>query len=135
MPLFSEQFEAAPVDRNAMRQLLFRSSASRKGAYETTKKAFRILRDFGLVQSQPGERIAWRSPEPESFAYMLYDYYLTTGVIAPDISEILSNDYVKACFFHRAGILRAIQQGNGIGWNHEKATAVRSHYFPMWLHG
>jgi len=114
----ANRFANVRIDRSVVRQLFI--GTSEKAAYETVKKAFRILRDFGLVQSQPEERIMWRSPSIESFAYILYDYYTSIGAVAPDLREIEDNDYLRASFFHRVGILEAIQQGNSIWWVRER---------------
>lgn len=116
------QFTNAHIDRRVIRQLFI--GMSEKAAYETVKKAFRILRDFGLVQRQPEERIMWRSPCTESLAYILYDYYTSVGAIAPDLREIENNDYLRASFFHRTGILEAIQQGNDIWWVRERRPPI-----------
>jgi len=114
----ANQFTNAHIDRRALPQLFV--GISEKAAYETVKKAFRVLRDFGLVQSQPQQRITWRSPSIKSFAYILYDYCGSIGAIAPDLHEIEDNYYLRASFFHRRGILDAIRQGNGVWWIRER---------------
>lgn len=118
----ANQFTNAHIDSRVVRQLFI--GTSEKAAYETVKKSFRILRDFGLVQRQPEERIMWGSPCTESLAYILYDYYTSVGAIAPGLREIEDNDYLRASFFHRTGILEAIQQGNDIWWVRERRPPI-----------
>ena len=118
----ANQFTNAHIDRGVVRQLFI--GASEKASYETVKKSFRILRDFGLVQSQPEERIMWRSPSVKSFAYILYHYCGSIGVVAPDLRELEDNDYLRASFFHRTGVLNAIQQGNGVWWVRERRPPI-----------